>query len=286
MQIVTLTTDMGHTDHYVASIKGALLSLSPTIQIVDITHNVQSFSSVQAAYFLRSCFEDFPTGTIHIVGVNSEPIINLSNDELSSYPTVVEFKGHFFIGNDNGFFSLLTNGEKISSIWRIDDVLSRKNPFEFPTKNILVPTAAKLANGTSISEIASPVENIMRQITFQAIVEPNLIKGNIIHIDHFGNLITNVSRDTFNQFDKDIPFTIYFRKKEYFIDEISSSYSDVPPGEKVAIFNSAGLLEIAVNQGAKDRKNGANTLFGISMNEIIRIEFSPRGSKDTLESLF
>lgn len=286
MQIVTLTTDMGHTDHYVASIKGALLSLSPTIQIVDITHNVQSFSSVQAAYFLRSCFEDFPTGTIHIVGVNSEPIINLSNDELSSYPTIVEFKGHFFVGNDNGFFSLLTNGEKISSIWRIDDVLSRKNPFEFPTKNILVPTAAKLANGTSISEIASPVENIMRQITFQAIVEPNLIKGNIIHIDHFGNLITNVSRDTFNQFDKDIPFTIYFRKKEYFIDEISSSYSDVPPGEKVAIFNSAGLLEIAVNQGAKDRKNGANTLFGISMNEIIRIEFSPRGSKDTLESLF
>jgi S-adenosylmethionine hydrolase len=286
MQIVTLTTDMGHTDHYVASIKGALLSLSPTIQIVDITHNVQSFSSVQAAYFLRSCFEDFPMGTIHIVGVNSEPIINLSNDELSSYPTVIEFKGHFFIGNDNGFFSLLTNGEKISSIWRIDDVLSRKNPFEFPTKNILVPTAAKLANGTSISEIASPVENIMRQITFQAIVEPNLIKGNIIHIDHFGNLITNVSRDTFNQFDKDIPFTIYFRKKEYFIDEISSSYSDVPPGEKVAIFNSAGLLEIAVNQGAKDRKNGANTLFGISINEIIRIEFSPRGSKDTLESLF
>jgi S-adenosylmethionine hydrolase len=286
MQIVTLTTDMGHTDHYVASIKGALLSISPSIQIVDITHNVQSFSSVQAAYFLRSCFEDFPSGTIHIVGVNSEPIINLSNDELSSYPTIVEFKGHFFIGNDNGFFSLLTNGEKISSIWRIDDVLSRKNPFEFPTKNILVPTAAKLANGISISEIASPVENIMRQITFQAIVEPNLIKGNIIHIDHFGNLITNVSRDTFNQFDKDIPFTIYFRKKEYFIDEISSSYSDVPPGEKVAIFNSAGLLEIAVNQGAKDRKNGANTLFGISINEIIRIEFSPRGSKDTLESLF
>lgn len=286
MQIITLTTDMGTHDHYVAAIKGAILKRISNIHIIDITHEVQSFSTTQAAYFLKNCFEDFPEGTIHIIGVQSEPIIHFESEKMSSYPSILKFKGHYFVGTDNGIFSLIVQEKEFEGFWRLDDVLSNKNIFNFPAKNILVPAACLIAQGKEIETFASEQTGFKRQITFHPSIEPNVIKGNIIHIDHFGNLITNIDKETFYQFGNDIPFTIFFRKKEYYIDEISTSYSDVPKGEKVAIFNANNLLEIALNQGARDRKNGASSLFGVSVNDIVRIEYSPRGSKETLESLF
>ena len=286
MPIITLTTDMGLKDHYVAAIKGAILSHIDQIQIIDITHEVQSFSILQATFVLQNCFKEFPKGTIHIMGVNSEPMINLMDDSLSSYPAIMKYKDHFFISNDNGFFSLLIGEDTHQGFWRIDDVLSSKNVFKFPAKNILVPAACKISSGVAIDSFCSEFEDFQKAYTFQPIFEENVIKGNVIHIDHFGNLITNITRTDFNKFDKDIPFTIFFRRKEYFIDTISISYSDVPKGEKVAIFNSNDYLEIALNQGATDRRNSATALFGMSINDIVRVEFTPRGSKDTLESLF
>ena len=286
MPIITLTTDIGLKDHYVAAIKGAILSHIDQIQIIDITHEVQSFSILQATFVLQNCFKEFPKGTIHIMGVNSEPMINLMDDSLSSYPAIMKYKDHFFISNDNGFFSLLIGEDTHQGFWRIDDVLSSKNVFKFPTKNILVPAACKISSGVAIDSFCSEFEDFQKAYTFQPIFEENVIKGNVIHIDHFGNLITNITRTDFNKFDKDIPFTIFFRRKEYFIDTISISYSDVPKGEKVAIFNSNDYLEIALNQGATDRRNSATALFGMSINDIVRVEFTPRGSKDTLESLF
>jgi S-adenosylmethionine hydrolase len=286
MPIITLTTDMGMKDHYVAAIKGAILSQIDPIQIIDITHEIQSFSILHATFVLQNCFEEFPKGTIHIMGVNSEPMINLMDDTLSSYPAIMKYKDHYFISNDNGFFSLLVGENEHQGFWRIDDVLSSKNVFKFPTKNILVPAACKIASGIDITTFCSEHSEFQRAITFQPVFEENLIKGNVVHIDHFGNLITNISKSDFSKFDKEIPFTIFFRRKEYFIDTISISYSDVPKGEKVAIFNSNDFLEIALNQGATDRRNSAAALFGMSVNDIVRIEFTPRGSKDTLESLF
>jgi len=286
MPIITLTTDMGLKDHYVAAIKGAILSHIDQIQIIDITHEVQSFSILQATFVLQNCFQEFPKGTVHIMGVNSEPMINLMNDSLSSYPAIMKYKDHFFISNDNGFFSLLIGEDEHQGFWRIDDVLSSKNVFKFPAKNILVPAACKISSGVAIDSFSSEFEDFQKAYTFQPVFEENVIKGNVIHIDHFGNLITNITRDHFNKFDKEIPFTIFFRRKEYFIDAISVSYSDVPKGEKVAIFNSNNYLEIALNQGATDRRNSATALFGMSINDIVRVEFTPRGSKDTLESLF
>jgi len=286
MHIITLTTDMGTQDHYVAAIKGAILKRITNVHIVDISHEVQSFSTNQAAYFLKNCFEDFPEGTIHIIGVQSEPIIHFESENMSSYPSILKYKGHYFIGTDNGVFSLIVQENEIEGFWRLDDVLSNKNVFNFPVKNILVPAACQLALGKEINTFATEQTTFKRQIAFHPTIEPNVLKGNVIHIDHFGNLITNIDKETFYKVGKDVPFTIFFRKKEYYIDEISTSYTDVPKGEKVAIFNSNNLLEIAINQGAKDRKNGASSLFGISVNDIVRVEYSPRGSKDTLESLF
>ena len=285
MQIITLTTDMGVRDHYVAAIKGAIFRLTPDARIVDVSHTVKPFDIAEAAYYITSCFEDFPEGTVHVVGVDSEPMINFSGSE-GSFPSVLVYKGHYFVSNDNGFFGAFLQDEQPDSFYRIDDVLSRQDLFKFPTKNMLVPAACRLLNGEAVDSFASVFPSYKKAFALTAVIETNLIKGNVIHIDNYGNLITNVNQTLFERFGKDTPFTIYYRNRDYHIDEISPTYNAVPSGEKVALFNSNGQLEIAINRGANLSNGGAEKLFGVRIGDIIRIEFTPRGSRNTLESLF
>jgi hypothetical protein len=285
MEIITLTTDMGVRDHYVAAIKGAILKLSPAAVIIDISHTVRPFDVAEAAYYVSSCFEDFPEGTVHIIGVDSEPMINFSGSE-GSFPSILKFKGHYFISTDNGFFGSFLEDQQADEFYRIDDVLSRLDLFKFPTKNMLVPAACRIVNGESVSSFATPFNLFKKAFALNAVIEQNLIKGNVVHIDNYGNLITNVHENLFERFGKDTPFTIYYRNRDYHIDEISATYNAVPNGEKVAIFNNNKLLEIAINRGANLSGGGAEKLFGVRIGDVIRIEFTPRGSRNTLESLF
>ncbi|MFN5147542.1 MAG: S-adenosyl-l-methionine hydroxide adenosyltransferase family protein [Flavobacteriia bacterium] len=285
MQIITLTTDMGVRDHYVAALKGAILRHTPNARIIDISHTVRPFDVAEASFYVSSCFDDFPEGTVHVIGVDSEPMINFSGSE-GSFPSIMLFKGQYFISNDNGFFGSLLQDDKPDAFYRIDDVLSRPDLFRFPTKNMLIPAACKVLNGEEINDFASPFEFYKKAFALTAVIETNLIKGNVIHIDNYGNLITNVHQSLFERFGPDTPFTIYYRNKDYHIDEISPTYNAVPSGEKVAIFNNNGLLEIAINRGANMSSGGAEKLFGIRISDVIRIEFTPRGSRNTLESLF
>lgn len=285
MQIITLTTDMGLQDHYVASIKGAILSQAPDAKIVDVSHTIKPFNISEAAYYVSSCFRDFPKGTVHIIGVDTEPIVNFGGLD-GSFPSILKFEGHYFIANDNGFFGAFLQENQPEEFWRIDDVLSNTKLFRFPTKNMFVPIACKILKGEKLESIASPYPTFKKAFSLTAVVEMNLIKGNVIHIDSYGNLIVNVSRELFERFGKDVPFTIYFRKRDYFIDTISVTYNEVSEGEKVAIFNENGLLEIAINRGANGSGGGAEKLFGVHLGDVVRIEFTPRGSKETLESLF
>ncbi|PKR80973.1 hypothetical protein CW751_07350 [Brumimicrobium salinarum] len=286
MGIVTLTTDMGLSDYYVASLKGSVLSVVPSAQIVDISHVVRPFKVTEAAYLLKNCMLDFPEGTIHIIGVDAEPLINFSQPEESVYPTIVKYKGQYFVGADNGFFSLLIGNDKFEGIWRLDDVLSRPELMNFPTKNILVPAACKLLQGVAVDQFCSAVENFRKAIPLSPVIDGNTLKGSVSYIDHYGNLITNITKTDFERVGKQIPFVIYFRQKEYYIDKISLGYNEVPPGEKVALFNDAGFLEIAINKGTPENGGGADSLFGLRVGDIIRIEFTPRGSRETLSSLF
>ena len=113
-----------------------------------------------------------------------------------------------------------------------------------------------------------------------------MIKGYVIHVDNYGNAITNINQELFERFGEDTPFVLYFKRKDYFIDVISGAYNEVPQGEKVAVFNENGLLEIAINRGANGSTGGAEQLFGLRINDMIRIEFTPAGSRETIESLF
>lgn len=286
MGIITLTTDMGLNDYYVASLKGRLLGLCPEANIVDISHLVSPFKITQAAHLLKSCINDFPENTVHIIGVDAEPLINFGQPEESIYPTIVKFKGQYFLSADNGFFSLLLGNKEAEEMWRLEDVLSRPELMNFPTKNIFVPAAAKILKGIPLEEFCSPVETIKKAIALAPVIDNNTLKGSISYIDHYGNVITNITKDDFYRIGRNIPFVIYFRQKEYYIDTISLGYNEVPAGEKLALFNDSGYLEIAINKGTPENGGGANTLFGLRVNDIIRIEFTPRGSRSTLDSLF
>jgi hypothetical protein len=286
MKIITLTTDMGLKDHYVASLKGSILSQLQDVHIVDVSHKVRPFDVSDAAYYLKSCLDDFPIGTVHLVGVEAEPVINFGSPSLSSLPAILFFKGQYIVANDNGVFSLIVGENEFESFWHIDDVMSNPSIFKFPSKNILVPAAVRLLKGEKIEKIASKVEQFKRMIALNPIVETNLIIGNVMHIDYYGNVITNIDQNLFSRFGENIPFTIYFRRKEYYIDVISTSYGEVAPSERVAFFNNNGLLEIAINKGAISGNGGASSLFGLSINDTIRIEFMPKGSVETLNSFF
>ena len=285
MQIVTLTTDLGLADHYVASLKGQLLSKAPDIKLIDVSHLVKPFNIAEASYYVNSIIRDFPEGTIHFIGVDAIPVINIDTPKLNMYPIVMKLKGQYFVGLDNGFFSLLPDFHEAEEIVVIDD-FSSKTALRYPIKYIYIPTIVSILSGKPLKDLGEKIDTVRRAFITQAITENNLIKGSVIHTDHYGNVIVNITESLFKQIGKGEAFTIYFRQSKYFIERISDNYNEVPVGEKLALFNDSGFLEIAINKGIKGNGGGASSLLGLKVSDIVRIEFHPRGSKDNIESLF
>lgn len=286
MQIITLTTDLGLTDHYVASLKGQLYSALAKVSIVDISHDVQPFNIAQAAFFVNNVLRDFPAGTVHFLGVDALPQISIGNPESNLYPIVMKLDGHYFVGCDNGIFSLINGYKNAEKIVRIDD-FSSKFALRFPTRYIYLPTMVKLIeNGGDLEELGEPVDHVKKVFTTQPILEKNLIKGSVIHLDKYGNVIVNITEKLFNEIGNGNPFTIYFKNSQYFIESISKNYYEVPTAEKLALFNESGYLEIAINKGVRGNGGGAGSLLGLGVGDTIRMEFHPKGSKDNIEALF
>jgi S-adenosylmethionine hydrolase len=287
MVIITLTSDMGYHDYYVGAMKGFIYSRVPEARIVDISHSIQPFNIVGAAYNVNHVIQDFPDNTIHILAINSDPKIDISfSGKTDEWPLVVRYKNQFFVGIDNGIFSLILKGNQPEMIYRMTEILTNPNVFRFPAKNLLANLACQVAQGISLDSLGERVEHVNKVSELAPVVEENLIRGHVLHVDIYGNLITNISEDLFLRVGNEEPFVIFFRSKEYFIDKIHGTYNDVAPGERVAIFNSTGLLEIAINKGVPKNGGGAKDLFGLKERDIIRVEFSPRGSKETIDSLF
>lgn len=286
MQIVTLTTDLGLKDHYVGALKGQLLSQKSDIQIIDISHNVEPFNIVEAVYYINNIVESFPVGTVHFIGVDSVPDISIDSHRTNKYPILMKLKGQYFIGNDNGVFTLLKDFHLAEEIVRLD--FSSKNIFRHPFKNIYVPAIIKILNDQKLHHIGESIEvkDLNRALITQALINEHEIKGTVIHVDNYENVIINVTEGLFSKIGKGNPFTIYFRSKNYFIDRISENYNEVPIGEKLALFNENEWLEIAINKGTKLTGGGASSLLGLKKNDVIRIEFHPPGSKNKIDDLF
>ena len=258
MAIITLTTDLGLKDYYVASVKAAIFKETPDINVVDITHDIPSFNLQKTAFVIKNCFTDFPENTIHIIGVNSEADIEIPH-------VAIYYNGHYFIGADNGIFSLIfdTVPEKVVELTISQDT----DRVTFPTKDVFVKAACHIARGGTLEVIGKPKKELAVKTMFRAVSENNIIKGMAIYIDHYGNIITNITESLFKSFGKGRRFTIFFRSEEYEIKTINDSYSSVQEGERVALFSSTGYIEIAINKG------DASRLFGVNQGDIIRIEF-------------
>lgn len=285
MKIITLTSDLGLSDHYVAALKASILRVDSSVQIVDVTHQIRPFDSAQAAYVLKSCFHEFPEGTVHLVAVDTEPIVNFNGLD-GSFPCILKKNNQYIVANNNGFFGAFLGTDTDYDLYRIDDVLSNPKLFNFPSKNMYVPAALRILAGEEITNFASKEEHFKTSLLLEPTTEENIIVGTIAYIDSYGNAITNIHESLFEKVGKKNPFVLYMRKKEYYIDVISGGYNEVNTGAHVAIFNERRFIEIAINRGANIGLGGAEKLLGLKVNDKIRIEFQPQGSKTSLEELF
>jgi S-adenosylmethionine hydrolase len=257
MAIITLTSDWGHKDHYAGSVKGAIYRFLPDARIIDVSHDIPSFDLNQAAFVVKHSYRDFPEGTIHIIAVNSEASIQTPH-------TLVFHNGHYFIGADNGIFSLIFD-EQPSLIIELD-IIQDSNYFTFPARDLFAKVASHVAAGKPLEELGPVRKKIVERISFRPVHLGNLIKGHVVYIDNYGNAFTNVSEEFFKSTVKNNKFLITFRSPNYKINSISTSYKDVSQGEMLAIFSTTGLLEIAIRDGK------ASSLLGLKPDQMIIIE--------------
>jgi S-adenosyl-L-methionine hydrolase (adenosine-forming) len=264
MAIITLTTDLGIEDYYVSAVKGSILkAMNGEVTIVDITNKIKIFDIRNAAYTLKHSFENFPIGTIHIVGVDSG--ISSSRQAL-----LMEYKGHFFIGADNGLFSLVYDTQPTSFYELNLDIDT--NILTFPTRDIFAKAACHIARGGTPEFIGKRIERIA---TFQKPIPQTqdfFIRGSVVHIDSYGNAITNITRKLFDEIGKKRNFTIGFRNYE--VKELCNTYSDVGDGIKLALFNTVNNLEIAINRGVEGYGGSASQLLGLKEDEIVTVTFN------------
>lgn len=240
-RIITFTTDFGGKDHYAGVMKGAALGINPDAVITDITHEIAKFNVTEAAFRLDSVYPYFPEGTIHVVVV--DPGVGGSRKALA-----VESGGHFFVGPDNGVFSLVfgryedcTVVEITNHEYMLEDVSST-----FHGRDIFAPAAAHLSLGVNIQELGNPVLSPALIDIPRPRVSGDEITGEVIYEDSFGNLITNISSEMVKSGSN-----IYI--EQFRIDGVSNSYGEVGKGELLAIIGSSGLLEISVNQGSASK---------------------------------
>lgn len=259
MSIITLTTDMGTRDHYAGVLKGTIYKLFPSVTIVDLSHQVKSFYVPEAAMIVRNSYPDFPKGTVHLIGVSP----NLS--ELVRH-LAVEFKGQYFVGADNGMFPLIFDREP-SKVVDLSHIAQTATSLLFPSRDIFAVAACHLAQGGIMEILGRPSEILNHQQAFVPVINGRTIRGLAIHVDVYGNVITNIDKTLFQTVGQGRPFEIRFRKEQHVINRIFNSYLDVPIGEKMALFGASGLLEIAIN------RSNASQLLGVKHEDVISITF-------------
>lgn len=259
MAIITLTTDLGYKDFYQAALKGSIYCLLPDVNLVDITHNIAAFNISQAAFVLKNAFPYFPSGTVHLIGIDS--VFNSNSRYLA-----VKYNGHYFVGSDNGIFSLLFDQEPEDIIEL--DIMQDMKFLHFPLTDIFCKACCHLAKGGKMDDIGIKVSHLEEKVNLQPVIERDIIRGSVIYIDSFQNVITNITKELFSRIQRNREFTLYFRKNES-ISQLSWHYNEVPEGEKLCLFGISNHLEIAINKG------NASGLLGMHVGDIVRIEFYP-----------
>ncbi len=264
---------MGLTGYYVASVKASLMSQAPDAQLVDITHHIRSFDLQETAFVLRSCWQHFPMGTVHIIGVNSEYGVNQTH-------LVVQYMSHYFIAADNGILSLLFD-EEPEDVYEIH--MPQLEDWTFPMRGVLATVAAHLSKGGAIEFVAQRKNEYKKLLLPRPIIDTQMITGAVEYIDKYGNVYCNITQDDFNSIHAGRNFSILLKREQHAIRSISKNFSDVKKGERLAMWSSNGHLLIAINGGAIDQGGGASGLLGLTKSDVIKIQFHGDAySKDEL----
>jgi len=257
MPIVTLTTDWGVDGAYSGAFKGKLLQVCPQAVIVDISNAIKPFEKIQAAYVIRSTYKCFPKGTYHIMGVGG-------NDQNTDNSRIIfEHEGYFFLGLNDGSWGLV-----FDMLPRKYHKLNGSSMKVFPELDVFTGAIKRSVSGEKLGEIGVEDTALERFLPSRPSVSSNVITGEVIYIDTYGNAITNITRDDFNRIFNGKHFKIYVVSQRYVITKINDSYNETENAELLAIFGFNGYLEIAMaNANIRDMLN-------LHVNSTVRIVFS------------
>jgi S-adenosylmethionine hydrolase len=247
MALITLTSDIGQKDYLVGALKGQLAQINPAFNIMDISHELSPFNYPQAAYVCRNAIRNFPPHTYHIILVNlfekkpEQLLLAFHNDQ-------------YLLCADNGLLTMILEGRPEMVIGLPLDKTSVKNTLY--CVGVMGRAIQSLIDGNSLLGIGMPDPAFTEKNHLRPVFGDNWIEGQIIFIDAFENVIVNITREEFEERRKGRSFRLVFKRDEV-IEKISETYADVGEGEKLALFNSAGYLEIAIQKG------NAAGLFGL-----------------------
>ena len=273
--VITLTSDFGQKDPYLASLKGEIHRLVEHPVIVDISHEIEPFHIAQAAFVVENSYAHFPERSVHILCIDDTA-------SPENKPIVAKLNKHYFVCTDNGIISLISPKFKPDEVYEID--IQKAPTDSFSTRAIFAQAAAHLIRGGKLSVIGKKTEQINVRLPFTPSVNNNkkIITGKVIYIDNYENVITNISEKLFLEIGQGCAFTIQFRNNE--IKQVVRSYAEVirfdidknkriEGGKELALFNSLGLLELAIYKSNPKHTGGASSLFGLQYLDVISVHF-------------
>ena len=274
MSIITLTTDFGHKDYFVGALKGKILSEHKEAVIVDISHEIDLFNTLEASYCIEAAYHNFPKGTIHIIGVDSERVGDTQH-------IAMQWDDHYFICADNGILNTLIQKKIPQKIVAIT-IHDRLN-IDASDMDVFVAVACHIARGGLLNVIGKEIQSLKPVSVLTSSITDDLseIKGQIVYIDSFGNCVTNISQKQFNDTIRSRKFEIIIKNKK--ITRLHKSYSDFPvsdtkqlkdlEGDFLALFNENGYLEIAIYKSNPKTVGSAATLLGLHFRDSISVKF-------------
>jgi len=240
-QIITLTTDFGLQDHYVSAMKAVMLGIAPDVRFVDVSHEIPAQDIMAGAWVVKNTAFLYPPGTVHLVVV--DPGVGTSR-----HPIALKIRDQYFVGPDNGIFSLLFKeyeyeAYKLNNSTYWAQGLSNT----FHGRDVFAPVSAHLSTGVSLDEIGEPIDDLVTYHWAVPIADKDGLQGWVVHIDRFGNLITNISDKLIEDHLKRKSVKIYVGNT--MLDKVVSTFGDVEEGEPAAFIGSSGMLEIGINKG-------------------------------------
>jgi S-adenosyl-L-methionine hydrolase (adenosine-forming) len=247
MAIVTLTSDIGQQDYLIGAIKGQLLQINPDFKLVDISHGLSPFNFSQAAYICRNAIKNFPPYSYHIL------LINLF-DKKPEQLLMAFHNGQYLLCADNGLLTMILE-EKPEYVIGLN--LDKSEPMNtLHCAKTMGRAINRMLKGDRLQDIGELDSMFVEKHALKPLLGENWIEGQILFIDNFENVVVNITRQQFEEQRKGRNFVVTFKRDET-ITSISETYADVMEGEKLALFNSANYLEIAINKG------NAAGLFGL-----------------------